>query len=137
MKVLLSLSLICLIACSEKHTTKSLIVTSISESQKTLFSILDSFKTEFYSANSVSLKDSALNKWQLKLNAYLRYKHLDSIMVHTDSVVVEGWKITTQFHCGKEIQFNCSLTFNEKMNRNAENCIFFYERTERRHRYGC
>jgi hypothetical protein len=46
-------------------------------------------------------------------------------MVHVDSVVVKDWKIVTQFHCGKDIQFRCGLTFRDKMRPNEESLYLF------------
>jgi len=119
MRALFILCVICLIGCSEKQV-KLANSENISPRQRTLLNILDSFKTEYYSANSVGYKDSVVDKWQSKLHAFVRYNHIDSIMVHVDSVVVKDWKITTLFHCGKDIEFSCGLTFNEKMLPNAE-----------------
>lgn len=120
MKAGFILYLIFLTACSNKHRLKSPNIENISTAQKTLFNILDSFKTEYSSANSTGLKESVINKWQLRLHTFVRYSYIDSIDVHVDSVIVNGWKVTTQFHCGRDIEFRCGLTFKESMNQNEE-----------------
>ena len=125
MKVLLSLILIYLIACSGKHETDLSNFENISTAQRTLLNILDSFKTEYYSANPTGIKDSVVDKWQIKLHTYVRYNPIRNIMVHVDSVVLKDRKITTQFHCGKDIQFSCGLTFTEKMDQNEESLYLF------------
>ena len=122
MSVLFILFVICLVGCSEKQV-KLANSGNISPSQRTLFNILDSFKTEYYSANSTGLIDSVLDKWQVKLHTYVRYNPIHNIMVHVDSVNIKDWKITIHFHCGKEIEFSCGLTYNEKMDSN-ENSLY-------------
>jgi len=70
MRVLFILCVICLIGCSEQQV-KSVKSENISPAQRTLLNILDSFKTEFYSANSNEFKDSVVDKWQIKLHTYV------------------------------------------------------------------
>ncbi len=123
MRVLFILCVICLVGCSEKQM-KLANSENISPAQRTLLNMLDSFKTEFSSASSNGLKDSVVDKWQSKLHTYVRRSTIHNIKVHVDSIVLKDLKIETKFHCGRDIEFSCGLTFNEKMDQNEES---FYQ----------
>jgi hypothetical protein len=125
MKILAVIFMISIIGCSGKPETKYLAGENLSSGQRILYNILDSFKTEYSSANSIGFRDSVIDIWQNKLHAFVRYNRIDSIRVHVDSVEVKNWKISTQFHCGKDIQFSSGITFNEKMSPNEDSLYQF------------
>jgi hypothetical protein len=124
MRALFILFVIYLIGCSQKQVRLAN-TENISPAQRTLLNMVDSFKTEFSSVNSSPLKDGVVDKWQSKLHTYVRSSTIHNIKVHVDSIVLKDLTIETKFHCGRDIEFSCGLTFNEKMDQNAESLYQF------------
>ena len=51
--------------------------------------------------------------------------YIDSIRVHVDSVIVDGFSVKTKFHYKKEISFQYTLRFKKDMPSNMDSLFIF------------
>jgi hypothetical protein len=88
-----------------------------SKNQQYLFDLLDNYKTEYFAANGQILKDTIHSKYLEKLGYFLVVslgRYIDSMNVTVDTVVQEGWLVTTQFH-SRDIEFKYGMKFKDRM----------------------
>ena len=124
MKILPLLLLVFVFSCSTNDKDKKKEI-PISRAQKGLQFFIDSYKKEYQLANSDSLKDSVVRKYNLKIYDYLANIYIDSIRVHLDSVIVKDLTVTTKSHCNEDIAFQYSLTFLKSMDKNQDSVFRF------------
>jgi hypothetical protein len=86
--------------------------------------IIDSFKVE-YNSTPPKTRDSTLGKFNKKIYDYLSYHFLDSIRVRVDTVIVDGWTVTTKFHFNPNIAFQYGLTFKKGMDAHFDTLFRF------------
>jgi len=124
MKILIGTTLFLLVACAENSKSRKLDNSELSIMDKTQI-IVDSFKLECNRASSSQQLDSVSNKYNKKIFDYLSDKFLDSIRVHVDTVIVDGWTVTTRFHYNNDIVFRYGLTFKSKMDSHFDSLFQF------------
>ncbi|MBI5370830.1 MAG: hypothetical protein HZA79_02260 [Sphingobacteriales bacterium] len=121
MKNLFGLTLLFLIACSDKTKSNESEKIHLSAAQNGIQNLVDSFKLEYKKGNTQALRD----KYKQKLYDYLADNYIDSIRVHVDTVIIDSLTITTAFHCNKDIAFKYSLTFKKIMAPNEDSLFRF------------
>ena len=112
MKYAAILFIIVLLACNEHKQEQH-----FSKTQLTLFRILDNYKIEYANALVDSSKEKIRYKYLKNLYEFVvdtMGRYLDSIKVTVDTVMQEGWNVTTQFHT-KEIVFKYSQLYKDSM----------------------
>src|SRR5664279_1775349 len=63
--------------------------------------LVDSFKSDYASATTISAKETVLSGYQLKTDKFLSKHYLNHMRVHIDSVIINRLKINTKFHAGR------------------------------------
>ena len=86
-----------------------------SKAETTLDNLVDSFKSEYASAGSVTAKDAVVFHYKIKAENYLSDHYLNHMRVHVDSVIVKHWTIDTKFHVSKDLVFASSMQFHKHM----------------------
>jgi hypothetical protein len=123
MKPLLLLFLLFLIACKDKEPSKE--TRPISQAQKGIQNVVDSFKTEYSNNTSEVLKDSTIDTYNRKIFNFLSSIYFDSIKVHVDTVISKDLSITTKFHCNEDIAFHYTMNFQQEMNKQWDSIYNF------------
>lgn len=88
-----------------------------SKNQEYLFKLLDEYKSEISAVKSHSLKETVQRDYKEKLVYFLWDSlggPLDSINVTVDTVIQEGWLVTTRFHT-RDIEFKYGMEFRDSM----------------------
>jgi hypothetical protein len=125
MKFSFVIILFLLAGCYDKPKSIVLQDINISKAQTGIQSLVDSFKIEYSSAKTQLLQDSTIDKYNVKLLNFLSNHSIDSIKVHVDTVIINGWKITTKFHCNRDIVFQYGLTFEKSMPNSIDSLFQF------------
>ena len=116
MSIILALSVI-FFRCSDRISEKKEDQMVYSSSQRYLFELLDSYKSEYFAANKRNLKDEVQIKYLQKIQHFLvdsLGRYIDSMSVTVDTVIQEGWLLTTQFH-SRDIEFKYGMNFKDSM----------------------
>jgi hypothetical protein len=101
-----------MLACSG-HAKKE---QEYSGTQTQLLEILDKYKSEFTASNP-DQREHVRDKYSKRLADLLvdsMGRFLDSMKVTVDTVIQEGWKLTTKFHT-RGIEFRYGMTFKDSM----------------------
>ena len=114
MKRILTFFILSLIACNNREPFE--VTRPVSQGQKGIQHIVDSFKLEYSNSISGVLKDSTIDKYNLKLFDFLSSNYIDSIQVHVDTVVIKDLSILTKFHANQDIAFQYTMNFQKEMN---------------------
>ena len=125
MKLLLLTAFLFIYGCSERQKTIKTEDNTLSSVQRNLQTLADSFKIEYQTQTTQLLKDSTVYKYQKKLYILLSENYIDSIKVHMDSLIVNGWTVVAKSHCNRDIAFQSSLTFVKGMDKNADSIFRF------------
>jgi hypothetical protein len=107
-KVLLLLAIS--IACNNNRQS---LINHVSKTQTRLFEILDSYEKDYANALNSDSKEAVRYGYSKILRTYLvdsLHRQIDSINVTVDSVLVDGLKVTNQFHT-RSIEFKFALKF--------------------------
>jgi hypothetical protein len=123
MKAFLLFFLLFLIACKDKEPSKD--TRPISQAQKGIQNIVDSFKIDYSNATSEAIKDSTINKYNRKIFNFLSTNNIDSIQVHVDTVISKDLSITTKFHSNQDIAFQYTMNFQQEMNKQWDSIYKF------------
>jgi hypothetical protein len=118
---ILSFFIVIILSCSQK-LNKNEQEKLYSKNQQYLFALLENYKAEYSATKSQTLKDSIQNKYLDKIQGFLfdsLGRYIDSIKVTVDTVIQEGWLITTQFHT-RDIEFKYGMKYKENMPPNVD-----------------
>jgi len=104
-------------SCSDKskRETESKII--YSKNQQYIFELLDNYKTDYFATKRQEIKDTIQSKYLEKLRYFLvdsLGRYLDSMNVTVDTIIQEGWLVTTQFH-SRDIEFKYGMKFKDSM----------------------
>jgi hypothetical protein len=124
MKTLLWFTFLFLFSCNDRHQSIFREV-HVSTTQKGIQSLVDSFKLDYSRAKTKALQDTTVDKYNLKFFDFLSSKNIDSILVHVDTVIIQDLKITTKFHCNKDIAFQYGMNFKKEMNKSWDSIYHF------------
>lgn len=115
------------IACNDKVQTDTKKEKSYSKTQQYLFELLDNYKSEYFAETRQEMKNKVQQIYLTKLENYLvdtLGRVIDSITVTVDTVIQEGWLVTTQFHT-REIEFKFGMKFQDSMPPKVETLYKF------------
>jgi hypothetical protein len=87
------------------------------KTQKQLFEILDNYKTEYSKEIQQKSKEKIFDKYYGKIFEFLSDSlggFIDSMTVIVDTVIQNGWMVTTQFHT-RDIEFKYGMRFQDSM----------------------
>ena len=110
-----SIGTIC--SCNDRPKEITNIHENYSRNQKYLFDLLDNYKSEYFATKQQELKDTIQSIYLEKLRHFLvdsLGRYIDSINVTVDTVIQEGWLVTTQFHT-RDIEFKYGMKFKDSM----------------------
>jgi hypothetical protein len=113
--------------CGEKPKKVLLDEQQYSTTQKHLFQLLDDYKTAYFSSPETASRDSIQAKYYNKIEHFLidsLGRYIDSMTVIVDTVVKEGWLVTTQFHT-RDIEFKYGMKFMNNMPPSADSLYKF------------
>jgi len=88
-----------------------------STTQRYLFKLLADYKADYLAATNKSDRENIQAEYQEKMQRFLvdsLERYIDSITVIVDTVIREGWLVTTQFHTG-DIEFKYGMRFQDSM----------------------
>jgi hypothetical protein len=118
--------LLLIFGCSEKPKKILKKEQQYSNTQKRLFQFLDDYKADYYSATKGE-RENILVKYHDKIEDFLvdsLGRYIDSMTVNVDTVVKEGWLVTTQFHT-RDIEFKYGMKFMNNMPPSADSLYKF------------
>lgn len=98
-----------------------------SKTQSHLFEILDNYKVDYSTAKQEGLKDEIQRKYLKKLENLLvdsLGRYIDSMTVVVDTVIQNGWMVTTQFHT-RDIEFKYGMRFKDSMDSKNDSLYKF------------
>jgi hypothetical protein len=104
-------------ACSDNPNNTSKTETKYSNTQTYLFQLLEEYNSEYFAATETADREKLQSKYQDKMEHFLvdsLGRYIDSMTVVVDTVIKQGWLVTTQFHA-RDIEFKYSLNFQENM----------------------
>ena len=104
-------------SCSDKSKAKTESKIIYSKNQQYIFDLLDNYKTDYFATKRQDIKDKIQSKYLEKLRYFLvdsLGRYLDSMNVTVDTVIQEGWLVTTQFH-SHDIEFKYGMKFKDSM----------------------
>lgn len=104
-------------SCADKSKKETVSEIIYSKNQQYLFDLIDNYKTEYFAAQRQDIKDIIQHKYLEKLRYFLvdsLGRYIDSINVTVDTVIQEGWLVTTQFH-SRDIEFKYGMKFKDNM----------------------
>ena len=104
-------------SCLDKSKIKTESKIIYSKNQKYLFDLVDNYKTEYFATKGQDFKDTIRSYYLQKLRYFLvdsLGRYIDSMNVTVDTVIQEGWLVTTQFHSG-DIEFKYGMKFKDSM----------------------
>lgn len=110
-------TIVTIFSCNDRPKEISNIQKNYSRNQEYLFNLLDNYKSEYFATEQQELKDTIQSIYLEKLRHFLvdsLGRHIDSINVTVDSVIQDGWLVTTQFHT-REIEFKYGMKFKDNM----------------------
>ncbi len=88
-----------------------------SNTQTYLFNLLEDYKKDYYAENHLEKREKLQDIYQEKMHYFLADSlglYIDSMTVIVDTVIQEGWLVTTQFH-SKDIELKYGMRFQENM----------------------
>jgi hypothetical protein len=103
--------------CGEKDKNVLKAEQHFSNTQKYLFRLLDEYKTDYYATTQIADRKNIQVKYQDRMEHFLvdsLRRYIDSMTVIVDTVIQEGWLVTTQFHT-KDIEFKYGMKFKDSM----------------------
>jgi hypothetical protein len=104
-------------SCADKSKKETVSEIIYSKNQQYLFELIDNYKTEYFATERQDLKDTIQRKYLEKLRYFLvdsLGRYIDSMNVTVDTVIQEGWLVTTQFH-SRDIEFKYGMKFKDNM----------------------
>lgn len=104
-------------SCADKSKKEAVSEIVYSKNQQYLFDLIDNYKTEYFATQRQDLKEIIQHKYLEKLRYFLvdsLGRYIDSINVTVDTVIQEGWLVTTQFH-SRDIEFKYGMEFKDNM----------------------
>jgi hypothetical protein len=115
------------IGCTNNTKQKTKEEPQYSSTQKYLFQLLNNYKAEYFAAKSIKEKGNIQAKYQDKMKHFLvdsLERYIDSMAVIVDTVIQEGWLVTTQFHAN-DIEFKYGMKFQDSMPPSADSLYRF------------
>jgi hypothetical protein len=116
-----------LTACSDNPNKTVKTETKYSITQTYLFQLLDDYKAEYFAATETADRGKLQSKYQDKMEHFLvdsLGRYIDSMTVVVDTVIKQGWLVTTQFHA-RDIEFKYGMKFQEDMPPSADSLYKF------------
>lgn len=116
-----------LTACGDIQNKAAKTGAKYSNTQTYLFQLLDDYKAEYFAATETVDREKLHSKYQGKIEHFLvdsLGRYIDSMTVVIDTVIKEGWLITTQFHA-RDIEFKYGMRFQENMPASADSLYKF------------
>ena len=98
-----------------------------SGTQIRLLKLLDDYKTRYFSESNPQLKALVQSEYLNFMQHFIADTLnglIDSMTVVVDSVVRDGWKVTTQFHTA-DIEFKYGMVFSDSMPPSADSLYNF------------
>ena len=111
-----------LLSCLNKSNEETPVKVNYSKNQLHLFYLLDNYIKDYNSAKEQYLKDSIQSNYGEKIHFFLIDSlggYIDSVNVTVDTVLQEGWIVTTQFH-SREIMFKYGMKFKDSMDSRGD-----------------
>lgn len=96
-----------------------------SRAESAIHSLVDSFRSEYMSATSITAKNAVMSEYKIKTENFLSGHYLNHMRVHIDSVTTNRLKIDTKFHAGKNLMFTSSMEFRKPMPRMEDSLYQF------------
>jgi hypothetical protein len=106
-----------MISCNDSSQSKLVIEKKYSITQTHLFQLPDKYKTDYFAGESPKAKNEIQAKYLETPEHFLvdsLGRQIDSMTVIVDTVIQEGWLVTTQFH-QREIEFKYGMSFKDSM----------------------
>lgn len=125
MRIVLLIIFPLLYSCSEKKTENKALPVRVPAIQKSIQNLVDNYKADYKNATSDSLRNEVKKEYDRMIYTLLSEKAIDSMRVTLDSVIVNGFKITTKAHCNRDIAFQYSLTFINDMTPRQDSLFQF------------
>ena len=116
-----------LLSCSDKGTPNSQVSQHYSSTQTYLLKLIEEYKADYFLVNKPSDREAIQVKYQNKMEHLLvdsLGRYIDSMTVIVDTVVHDGWLVTTQFHTG-DIEFKYGMKFQVSMPPSADSLYQF------------
>jgi hypothetical protein len=114
-------------ACSDNPKKTAKAETKYSNTQTYLFQLLDDYNSEYFAATKTAEREKLQSKYQDKMEHFLvdsLGRYIDSMTVIVDTVIKQGWLVTTQFHA-RDIEFKYGMKFQENMQPSADSLFKF------------
>jgi hypothetical protein len=92
-----------------------------------LFKLLDDYKEAYFAATRTEDRENIQTKYQDKMKGFLvdsLGRYIDSMTVIVDTVVQEGWLVTTILH-SKDIEFKYGMKFQDRMPPSSDSLYKF------------
>lgn len=124
---LVSLLFFISLGCQDATTSPNHDESNYSTKQKYLFELLDDYKSEYSSHQQPEQQNKIQDKYLKKLEHFLvdsLGRSIDSITVTTDTVIQEGWMVTTKFHT-RDIEFKYGMVFKDSMDSKNDSLYKF------------
>ena len=116
-----------LFACDNTNKHAKIDEPKYSETQKYLFKLLDDYKSNYSSQKQPELQNETQNKYLRKLKHFLvdsLGRYIDSMTVTVDTVLQDGWMVTTKFHT-RDIEFKYGMVFKDSMDSKTDSLYKF------------
>lgn len=123
----LTLLFVVSIGCRNNSKEISKIEPKYSSTQNYLFQLLDDYKAEYFAATQTADRENLQAKYQDKMMHFLvdsLGRFIDSMTVIVDTVIKQGWLVTTQFHSG-DIEFKYGMKFQDNMTPSVDSLYKF------------
>lgn len=124
---LLLIALSTLISCATDNNQTLEERKTYSKTQQRLLQLVDVYMSEYAVAKLDAEQEEVQSKYVNIIQSYLRDSlggSIDTMSVTVDSVIQEGWKVTTQFHTG-DIEFKYGMTFKDSMDARNDSLYQF------------
>ena len=115
------------IGCNDNAKKTSRDEQKYSSTQKYLFQLLDDYKADYFATTQSEDRENIQAKYQDKMKHFLvdsLGRYIDSMTVIVDTVIQEGWLVTTQFHT-RDIEFKYGMRFKDSMPPSADSLYKF------------
>lgn len=116
-----------LLSRKDNPNKKTIIDIQYSRTQQYLFKILENYQAEYNSDSSSETLDKLREKYSKNLEYFLvdsLGRYIDSMKVMVDTVIQDGWMVTTKFHT-KEIEFKYGMMFKDSMDSKNDSLFRF------------
>ncbi len=109
--------IITVISCKDSPNEIKETEKAFSKNQQYIFDLIDNYRSEYFAAKQQDHKDTVQSKYLEKLRYFIVDSlggYIDSINVTVDTVIQEGWLVTTQFH-SRDMEFKYGMKFKDSM----------------------